>query len=81
MKKFLAVLISLCMLSLRAVPVFADANSNYIALTAYQAQIAAKWDVFHDLEAVKAKVEEQCPGYCWNSGAPVHLFALFRKRS
>lgn len=43
MKKFLAVLISLCMVSLLAVPVFADANSDYIAaVKAYQAQIAAK---------------------------------------
>ena len=43
MKKFLAVLISLCMVSLLAVPVFADANSDYIAaVKAYQAQIAAR---------------------------------------
>mgnify|MGYP000771705872 CR=1 FL=1 len=32
MKKFLAVLISLCMVSLLAVPVFADANSDYCLL-------------------------------------------------
>ena len=43
MKKLLAVLISLCMVSAFAVPVFADANSDYIAaVKAYQAQIAAK---------------------------------------
>ena len=43
MKKLLAILISLCMVSAFAVPVFADANSDYIAaVKAYQAQIAAK---------------------------------------
>mgnify|MGYP003265603458 CR=1 FL=1 len=31
MKKLLAILISLCMVSAFAVPVFADANSDYIA--------------------------------------------------
>ena len=42
-KKLLAILISLCMVSAFAVPVFADANSDYIAaVKAYQAQIAAK---------------------------------------
>ena len=43
MKKLLAILIFLCMVSAFAVPVFADANSEYIAaVKAYQAQIAAK---------------------------------------
>ena len=37
MKKLLAILISLCMVSAFAVPVFADANSDYIAaVKAYQ---------------------------------------------
>ena len=62
-------------------PCLATFHPSYLLRLTGQAQIAAKWDVFHDLEAVKAKVEEQCPGYSWNSGAPVHLFALFRKRS
>ncbi len=39
MKKLLAILISLCMVSAFAVPVFADANSDYIAaVKAYQAR-------------------------------------------
>lgn len=63
------------------IPCLATFHPSYLLRLTGQAQIAAKWDVFHDLEAVKAKVEEQCPGYSWNSGAPVHLFALFRKRS
>ena len=61
-------------------PCLATFHPSYLLRLTGQAQIAAKWDVFHDLEAVKAKVEEQCPGYGWNSGAPVHLFELFRKR-
>ena len=63
------------------IPCLATFHPSYLLRLTGQAQIAAKWDVFHDLEAVKAKVEEQCPGYSWNSGAPVHLFALFRKKS
>lgn len=43
MKKLLAILISLCMVSAFAVPVFADANSDYIAaVKAYQAQADAR---------------------------------------
>ena len=54
MKKLLAILISLCMVSAFAVPVFADANSDYIAaVKAYQAQIAAKE------AAYKATVEDK----------------------
>lgn len=43
MKKLLAFLLSVCMVSAFAVPAFADANSDYIAaVKAYQAQVAAK---------------------------------------
>ena len=65
----------------RRIPCLATFHPSYLLRLTGQSQIAAKWEVFHDLEAVKAKVEEQCPGYSWNSGAPVHLFELFRKRS
>ena len=46
MKKLLAILISLCMVSSFAVPVFADANSDYIAA------------VKHAPEAVKNFLQE-----------------------
>ena len=43
MKKLIAFLLSVCMVSAFAVPAFADANSDYIAaVKAYQAQVAAK---------------------------------------
>ncbi|WP_298732153.1 hypothetical protein [uncultured Subdoligranulum sp.] len=43
MKKLLAFLLSVCMVTVFAVPAFADANSDYIAaVKAYQAQIAAQ---------------------------------------
>ena len=48
MKKFLAVLISLCMVSLLAVPVFADANSDYIA--AVKASLTAQLDSTYIME-------------------------------
>ena len=67
--------------TLPEIPCLATFHPSYLLRLTGQSQIAAKWEVFHDLEAVKAKVEEQCPGYSWNSGAPVHLFELFRKRS
>ena len=34
-----------------------------------------------DYPSAARKVEALVPGYSWNSGAPVHLFELFRKRS
>ncbi len=63
------------------IPFLATFHPSYLLRLSGQAQIAAKWEVFHDLEAVKAKVEAAVPGYNWNSGAPVHLFELFRKRN
>ena len=41
MKKLLAILISLCMVSAFAVPVFADANSDYIAAFAWDCPITS----------------------------------------
>jgi len=43
-------------------------------------QVAAKWNVFHDLEAARNKVLETCPDYQLCSAEPVKLFDLFSKR-
>ena len=43
MKKLLSALLAICMVCMFAVPVFADANDDYIAaVKAYQQEIAAK---------------------------------------
>ena len=45
-----------------------------------KAQVAAKWDVFHDLTAARERAELLAPGYKFMSDAPSKLFELFRKR-
>lgn len=45
-----------------------------------KAQIAAKWDVFHDLTAARERAEALAPGYQFMSEAPTNLFKLFNKR-
>ena len=43
MKKLLSALLAICMVCMFAVPVFADANDDYIAaVKAYQQEIAGK---------------------------------------
>lgn len=43
-------------------------------------QVAAKWDVFHDLQAAKARAEMLAPGYQFASEEKVDLFKLFHRR-
>ena len=43
-------------------------------------QVAAKWDVFHDLQAAKARPEMLAPGYQFASEEKVDLFKLFHRR-
>lgn len=43
-------------------------------------QIAAKWDVFHDLEAAKQRAELLAPGYNFMSAEKTDLFKIFKKR-
>ena len=55
MKKLLAILLSLCIVSVFAVPVFADANSDYLAsIKAYQARIDAQNDAYKKFIAAEA---------------------------
>lgn len=42
--------------------------------------VAAKWNVFHDLEAARAKITAAAPDYQLMSAAPTNLFALYQKR-
>ena len=42
--------------------------------------VAAKWDVFHDLEAARDRAAELAPGYQFMSEEKVDLFKLFNKR-
>lgn len=39
-----------------------------------------KWDVFHDLESARDRVQAMCPDYQLMSDAKVDLFKLFHKR-
>lgn len=43
-------------------------------------QVAAKWDVFHDLEAARKRAELLAPGYKFMSEEKTDLFKLFKKR-
>lgn len=43
-------------------------------------QVAAKWDVFHDLEAARQRAELLAPGYVFMSPEKTDLFKLFKKR-
>ena len=70
MKKLLAFLLSVCMVSAFAVPAFADANSDYIAaVKAYQAQVAAKEAAY--TAAVQAAAQQaQAFSNCVNMPLP-----------
>lgn len=56
-------------------------HPSYLLRLTGKAQIAAKWDVFHDLEAARAKALEADPQYPLCSVRPINLFSLFTKRS
>ena len=43
-------------------------------------QIAAKWDVFHDLEAARDRAAALAPDYEFMSETKPDLFKLFKKR-
>lgn len=43
-------------------------------------QVAAKWDVFHDLEAARDRVQQLAPDYVLMSEDKPDLFKLFKKR-
>ncbi len=43
-------------------------------------QVAAKWDVFHDLEAARERAQLLAPGYRFMSEEKTDLFKLFKKR-
>lgn len=45
-----------------------------------RAQVAAKWDVFHDLEAARERAAQLAPGYVFMSEEKTDLFKLFKKR-
>ena len=55
-------------------------HPSYLLRLSGQAQIAAKWDVFHDLEAAKAKALEACPDYVFKSERPYPFFEHFSRR-
>jgi uracil-DNA glycosylase len=55
-------------------------HPSYLLRLAGHNQVAAKWDVFHDLEAARNKVTEIVPSYTLMSKEPTNLFALFNKR-
>lgn len=52
----------------------------YLLRLTGKAQIAAKWDVFHDLEAARQRAEELAPGYQFMSPEKTDLFKLFQRR-
>ena len=55
-------------------------HPSYLLRQYGHAQVQAKWDVFHDLQAARAKAQETVPDYNFCSAAPVDLFRLFPKR-
>ncbi|MDD3396573.1 MAG: uracil-DNA glycosylase [Acidaminococcaceae bacterium] len=55
-------------------------HPSYLLRLSGHDQVAAKWDVFHDLEAARAKAAAACPNYNFQSDNPIDLFALFAKR-
>ena len=63
------------------IPCIATYHPSYLLRQEGQARINAKWEMFRDLFAAKAKVLERKPGYVFASSAPTPLFQLFQKRS
>lgn len=43
-------------------------------------QVAAKWEVFHDLEAARDRAKALAPNYVFMSEEKTNLFKLFRRR-
>lgn len=43
--------------------------------------IAAKWDVYHDLQAAVAKLREALPDYRFTTGTSVNLLAQYQERA
>ena len=56
-------------------------HPSYLLRLTGKAQIAAKWDVFHDLQAARARVLETVPDYHFCSDQPYPLFRHFTKRN
>ncbi len=52
----------------------------YLLRLSGKQQVAAKWDVFHDLEAARSRVQELAPDYQLMSEQKVDFFKLFKKR-
>ncbi len=55
-------------------------HPSYLLRLAGHDQVTAKWHVFYDLEAARAKVLEAVPDYKLCSDKPINLFELFTKR-
>lgn len=55
-------------------------HPSYLLRQSGHAQVQAKWAVFHDLQAARARAAAAVPGYRFASDAPPDLFALFPKR-
>lgn len=55
-------------------------HPSYVLRQTGVAQSKAKWQLFFDLEAAKAKALEYVPDYEFSSGQPVKLFDRFEKR-
>jgi uracil-DNA glycosylase family 4 len=60
--------------------VIATFHPSYLLRLSGRAQIAAKWDVFHDLEAARAKALEAVPDYQFQSEKPYPFFEHFTRR-
>jgi uracil-DNA glycosylase family 4 len=55
-------------------------HPSYLLRLHGQSQIAAKWDVFHDLQAAKAKALEAVPDYQFKSEKPYPFFKHLTRR-
>jgi DNA polymerase len=55
-------------------------HPSYLLRLHGQAQTAAKWDVFHDLQAAKAKALEAVPNYQFKSEKPYPFFEHLTRR-
>jgi len=66
--------------SRQGIPCLATFHPSYLLRQNGAAQVRAKWDVFHDLSAVRSKAAELRPDYELCGKAPVKLLELFSKR-
>jgi len=55
-------------------------HPSYILRQYGRDQVQAKWDVYYDLCAARARLMETAPEYEFSGPAPVDLFSLFQKR-